>query len=262
VIQVDINNDRTVLDLKRVISDENGVNVDKMVLMADGEELHDQDTLMKCGVKDGDILFVVILVLDNEPPYKGKRWIKLSGHKLDTDVKFHTKLFNPAMFFITNNFEGSVNDEKFRNLNKDFVNSRLNRFMRDLEEVGQQLTYVYFGGAYFIATNEDTSIVYYYDPEQTKIYIRGYFIQYSLWESLTVEERREIIEQDSSLKNVIMHSWDYIRRKGIQEKERKQQEKLVKKSKRLSKLPVSRSRASSSRRVKRSSSVKRRKSKK
>ena len=118
------------------------------------------------------------------------------------------------------------------------------------------------GGTNFIATNEDASIVYYYNPMQRKIYIRGYFIQYSLWESLTVEERREIIEQDSSLKNVIMHSWDYIRRKGIQEKERKQQEKLVKKSKRLSKLPVSRSRASSSRRVKRSSSVKRRKSKK
>lgn len=70
------------------------------------------------------------------------------------------------------------------------------------------------GGTNFIATNEDASIVYYYNPMQRKIYIRGYFIQTTLWSSLTVKEHREMIEHDSSLKNVLENSWAYIYRKA------------------------------------------------
>jgi hypothetical protein len=56
----------------------------------------------------------------------------------------------------------------------------------------------------FVATNEDSSIIYDYEcvgeKDKIKIYVRGYYIQISIWKHLTTEERKRLLTDDEFLK--------------------------------------------------------------
>ena len=165
--------------------------------------------------------------VSDEPPFKGQKWIMSNGKKIKGIRKhFKDKFLNPAIPFSETDirhvsFEGDVEDGLISHMSHtshtshishtsyrydyDAAQTKVRTFMKELEEMDNRLRYLYFGDVFFfIATNDDSSIIYEYHlspkPEKVKIYVRGYYIQISIWKHLTSDERKRLLTDDEFLK--------------------------------------------------------------
>ncbi len=113
LIQIEISNTQSVFNLKKMVSDINGMSLDKMKLFSEnGDVLLDHLSIGESNIKNEDILFVLNDIPD--APFKGKRWIDTNGKKLKgTRKKFYDQFSNPAVLFASEEgkaFEGHIED--------------------------------------------------------------------------------------------------------------------------------------------------------
>jgi hypothetical protein len=192
------------------VSDINGMSVEKMKLFSEnGDVLLDHLSIGESNIKNEDILFVLNDI--PEAPFKGQKYIRINGKKLKgTRKKFYGDEFlNTAVVFSSHegkSFEGRV-DDFMDSIPFSKVQTKIRAFMKDLQEIGENLVYIYYKEKvfYFTLTNEDSSIVYEYhiDTERPEIYFRGYLVQISRWKALSIDERKRLLTDDEFLKEVI-----------------------------------------------------------
>lgn len=224
IIPLDVNSSSKISTIKEILKTELLINNIKNIILFDndGNYLID-DYIINKKLKQNDVINVLINISD-EPPFKGENWIKLRYSKTIElkDNKKQTKKMNPTKRFYdfnTRNYEGNLDD--FLNLpgvtnivllnevNRDMLNipnlsynqqRNLRLFRESIEELQyDNLKYVY--GVYniyhndndkkteFIATNEDSSIVYELTGGIVFVYINGFKMFLEQWMAMKRDKR-------------------------------------------------------------------------
>jgi hypothetical protein len=152
-------------------------------------------------VEDGDMIWM--LIDEIHPPFKDKEYITLKGKRIDRlkcySIHRTNKLRRPT------GFQGDVNEFlETANFYMPEMKTRLQTLIPLLD-----LRYVYGNGQDgFIATNEDSSIVYsdYGDISQ-HFYIKGYHITEETLRSLSKQEIEQLIKDVDFLTEMIVEEY-------------------------------------------------------
>lgn len=249
LLLLEVSSHESVLSVKRQISelceDINPENI-KLFDSTNGDELMNDKTIHHYHIENEHILFMFV---EDKPPFQNKKWIRITGKNLDDKFdkhdysvrqeKFKGKITNPAYVRegVYSGFQGKIED--FLENTRITRSTEAKNFREFTERIPGEMKYVYTHRTdvvrYFMATNSDSSIIYENKPEQVMIYIRGYFIQLSLWKALYDYELGKLLTDDDFLVRVLKRPLFYINRKEREdkaEKERKkQEEKDIKKAK-------------------------------
>lgn len=227
LVQVHISSDETVNGLKTQIADDEKINVChlKLIHSETGQELSDKDKTLKAyGLENEQKEYILYMLIrsSTQAPFTNERCIELKGHdipalqKIDTERR-KRRLQNFKNFTTPNQkgFQGDI-DEFFSN---EAVTFRSKAVLKNIHEFRQKVELKYVYTPYhdpeeefydrFIATNQDSSIVYFQNKTQVDIYIRGYFIPLTTFRALTPEEIEKMMVDDELLTDMVVNWLKY-----------------------------------------------------
>jgi hypothetical protein len=217
LLQIEMSNKDTVQMLKGMVlnaNEENNVNIIniininqvKLVDSVTGDELSDNNkTLESYGLTNGHLLYMVINA--EEPPYIDQKYIVLKGHDIPRLQSVKTEKRKARL----QNFENADPSKRgFQGSFEEFLNTaQLTRTqMKNVREFNEKVNLKYVYGSRderFIATNEDSSVVYFQNKDQADVYIRGYFIPLTTFRALTPQESRQMLVDDDLLIDMVVN---------------------------------------------------------
>ncbi len=216
LLQIEMSNKDTVHTLKGMVlnaGEENNVNIIninqlKLIDSVSGDELSDNNkTLESYGLVDGHLLYMLINA--EEPPYIDQKYIVLRGHDIPRLQATKTEKRKTRL----QNFENTDPSKRgFQGSFEDFLNTEwahlTQKQLKNVREFHEKVALKYVYGSRdgrFIATNEDSSVVYFQNKGQADVYIRGYFIPLTTFRALTPQESRQMLVDDDLLIDMVVN---------------------------------------------------------
>jgi hypothetical protein len=210
LLQIEVSNKDTVHTLKGMVLNANEENINinqlKLINSVSEEELSDNNkTLESYGLENENILYMMINA--REPPFMDQKYIVLKGHDIPRLQATKTEKRKSRL----QNFENADPSKRgFQGSFEEFLDTaQLTRTqMKNVREFHEKvnLKYVYANReGRFIATNEDSSVVYFQNKDQADVYIRGYFIPLTTFRALTPQETQRMLVDDDLLIDMVVN---------------------------------------------------------